>query len=342
MPPTLKDIASRANVSPALVSMYLNKNPKSRMSAETRQRIDAAIREMIYHPSALARSLRSGKSMTIGYAVGNIIETVYGFRTQTLLLAAHKYGYQLLISPVPFYDQEQELDCLSNLLNSRPAGILYNLYLKPDEEMARRLVNYPILQLDSTHPDYCSIQYELTSSFKSVAGLLVNKGVRKLGVAIGDRENRWYLPVATISRDCGLECVFIPDSVARNPEKLWETLLSSGAEFFFSYASVIVYNLLRYCELHGILEPLPSIYSYTLPTDYIAHPSIKGVIVNPFREFTNVSMEMMVHMINHPGYAIEHRQLATQFLDATALAGYYREQMEDPYYESLFVSHCAL
>lgn len=47
-------------------------------------------------------------------------------------------------------------------------------------------------------------------------------------------------------------------------------------------------------------------------------------------------------MINHPGYAIEHRQLATQFLDATALAGYYREQMEDPYYESLFVSHCAL
>ena len=45
MPPTLKDIANRANVSTALVSMYLNNNPKSRMSAETRQRIDTAIRE---------------------------------------------------------------------------------------------------------------------------------------------------------------------------------------------------------------------------------------------------------------------------------------------------------
>ena len=75
MPPTLKDIANRANVSPALVSMYLNNNPKSRMSAETRQRIDAAIRELNYRPSALARSLRSGKSMTIGYATGNIVGT---------------------------------------------------------------------------------------------------------------------------------------------------------------------------------------------------------------------------------------------------------------------------
>ena len=131
MPPTLKDIASRANVSPALVSMYLNKNPKSRMSAETRQRIDAAIREMNYHPSALARSLRSGKSMTIGYATGNIVGTFSSFQTQMLLLEAYRYGYQLLISLVPFYDLAQEQKILNNLLDSQPAGILYNLDLKP-------------------------------------------------------------------------------------------------------------------------------------------------------------------------------------------------------------------
>lgn len=147
MPPTLKDIASRANVSPALVSMYLNKNPKSRMSAETRQRIDAAIREMNYHPSALARSLRSGKSMTIGYATGNIVGTFSSFRTQMLLQEAYRFGYQLLISLVPFYDYAQEQKILNSLLDSQPAGILYNLDLRPDEETARRLKGYPILQM---------------------------------------------------------------------------------------------------------------------------------------------------------------------------------------------------
>ena len=130
MPPTLKDITSRANVSPALVSMYLNKNPKSRMSAETRQRIDAAIREMNYHPSALARSLRSGKSMTIGYATGNIVGTFSSFRTQMLLQEAYRFGYQLLISLVPFYDYAQEQKILNSLLDSQPAGILYRANFK--------------------------------------------------------------------------------------------------------------------------------------------------------------------------------------------------------------------
>ncbi len=54
----IKDIAERVGVSTALVSMYLNDHPLARMSEDTKRKIDEAVREMNYQPSATARSLK--------------------------------------------------------------------------------------------------------------------------------------------------------------------------------------------------------------------------------------------------------------------------------------------
>lgn len=70
--PTLKEIAREAGVSGALVSYYLNGGGKGRMREETRRRIDEAIRKLKYHPNRLARSLRTGRSRSIGFLAGNI------------------------------------------------------------------------------------------------------------------------------------------------------------------------------------------------------------------------------------------------------------------------------
>ena len=56
---TLKNIAEKAGVSVALVSNYINQRPSARMSAETKQKIDNALKELDYHGSAIARSLRT-------------------------------------------------------------------------------------------------------------------------------------------------------------------------------------------------------------------------------------------------------------------------------------------
>lgn len=339
MPPTLKDIASRANVSPALVSMYLNKNPKSRMSAETRQRIDAAIREMNYHPSALARSLRSGKSMTIGYATGNIVGTFSSFRTQMLLQEAYRFGYQLLISLVPFYDYAQEQKILNSLLDSQPAGILYNLDLRPDEETARRLKEYPILQMSGDNPAYNNFDFERQAAFEQAIELFCREGRRKLAVTVVANYGDWGRCITRTCREHDLEIVYIPDHVADNPKNLLEILSASGADSLLSYSSTIVAKMLHFCEQHEIVTLPACIYCYTLPTDYIAHPSIRGVIVNPFRESISECMKRMIEMIDNPAGPAEHRSLPAKFMNVTDLAQFYNTQLEDPYYEPILVAH---
>ena len=87
----IKDIAERVGVSTALVSMYLNHHPLSaRMAEKTKRRIDEAVREMNYQPSAAARSLKKGKSRTLGLVIGDIASVYSGFYSQMLLLCTIK------------------------------------------------------------------------------------------------------------------------------------------------------------------------------------------------------------------------------------------------------------
>ena len=67
MRPTLKTIAGIARVSPATVSLCLNRHPVARtLSEETRNRIWAAARECNYRPNYIAKALSRGRTSSIG------------------------------------------------------------------------------------------------------------------------------------------------------------------------------------------------------------------------------------------------------------------------------------
>lgn len=61
---TIRDLAKRAGVSVATVSRVLNDYPD--VSEETKQRVNALVRELNYRPSAAARSLVTRRSKVIG------------------------------------------------------------------------------------------------------------------------------------------------------------------------------------------------------------------------------------------------------------------------------------
>ena len=62
--PTIKDVAKRAGVSIATVSNVINGTRF--VSNELQTRVRAAVEELGYHPSSVGRSLRKGKSYSIG------------------------------------------------------------------------------------------------------------------------------------------------------------------------------------------------------------------------------------------------------------------------------------
>lgn len=98
MKPTLKDVAKLAGVNFTLVSKYLNHSSQARMTPETRARIDSALKELNYRPSASARTLRSGKSRTIGLVCGDLTNAYSAHFANLILNFLREHGYQLLIA----------------------------------------------------------------------------------------------------------------------------------------------------------------------------------------------------------------------------------------------------
>ncbi len=103
MHPTIKDVAKKANVSIATVSLAIHGN--KRISEETKQKVMRAIKELNYHPSRPARGLVSQKTGNIGFILTeNHFLRSEPFYTQIFLgaeLEAHNHDYYVLLTTIP-------------------------------------------------------------------------------------------------------------------------------------------------------------------------------------------------------------------------------------------------
>lgn len=97
---TIYDVARRAGVSIKTVSMVLNNLPV--VSAETRERVRAAIDALSYSPNRLARGLASHRSFMLGlFCDGSAIGSTYIAQIQMAMLKmCQKEGYHLVVEYV--------------------------------------------------------------------------------------------------------------------------------------------------------------------------------------------------------------------------------------------------
>jgi LacI family transcriptional regulator len=75
VPPTISDVARRANVSPATVSRTLTGS--ANVSPGTRRRVMEVVEELGYRPSAVARSLRRNSTAVLGLVITDITNPFY-------------------------------------------------------------------------------------------------------------------------------------------------------------------------------------------------------------------------------------------------------------------------
>ena len=112
MAATIKDVAKKARVSIATVSLVVHNNP--RISPETRKRVLQAIKELDYHPTHSARGLVSQKSGNIGFIVTeDHFSRSEPFYTQIFLgteFQAREYEYYILLTTIPSkYTEKDDL-----------------------------------------------------------------------------------------------------------------------------------------------------------------------------------------------------------------------------------------
>lgn len=182
---SLKDIAEKVGVSTALVSYVLNGQEKEkRVGEKLVTEIRAALKEMNYVPNHIARSLRNGKTQTIGFIVTDIANPFFSTMARCVEDEASKYGYTVIIGSSD-ENCEKSKRLVNTLLNRQVDGFIivpadgcydYAVTLANDE--------VPMVMVDRYIPDLTS-SYIVLDNFKAsfdAVQYLIKKGYKNIGM----------------------------------------------------------------------------------------------------------------------------------------------------------------
>lgn len=95
--PTLRDVARLAGVDISTVSRVVNDDPALRIAGATRERVEAAVRELSYRPNVQARGLRLAKTWTIGFVLPDLMNPFYAPIVEGAERSASESGYMIVI-----------------------------------------------------------------------------------------------------------------------------------------------------------------------------------------------------------------------------------------------------
>lgn len=180
---TSKHVAERAGVSQTTVSFVLNKVEGMSISAETRQRVLEAARELNYTPDSSARSLARGRSNNIALVVAQphrqvfideyIPKVLTGIREAT-----QKSGFRILVEAVP---NDQLGSAYQHLLQSKEAaGVILQLGSVSEAEIDRledcTMRGMPIVSLKNLGPAIHSVETDKLAGVGVIVQHLIDLG----------------------------------------------------------------------------------------------------------------------------------------------------------------------
>ena len=117
---TIYDVAGAAKVSLATVSRVMN-NPE-KVNPETREKVLRVIKELGYHPNAIARGLASRKSTTVGIVMADVSRAATAALLGGITDIAKKYDYAIKLFTM---DPEEDIkEAMRKCVAEQVDGIL--------------------------------------------------------------------------------------------------------------------------------------------------------------------------------------------------------------------------
>ena len=182
---SLKDIAQKAGVSTALVSYVLNgKEKEGRVGKEIAATITKIAKELNYQPNHLAKSLRSGKTFTIGLVLADISNPFFANIARIVENEARANGYTVICGSS---DEEaaKSWDLINVLVNRQVDGFII-VSSENTEKQVHHLIDHkiPFVLLDRHFPEI-PCDFVATDNYKAAydAGEhLISGGYRNIGL----------------------------------------------------------------------------------------------------------------------------------------------------------------
>jgi len=139
MPTTIREVAVRAGVSVSTVSRVLNNFPY--VSEQARARVVEAMTELEYRPDVAARSMRTGTSRAVGFAVSDISNPLFSAMAKGADVVLHPHGYSLVLANAGG-DPQREAEIVSALRQRRVDGLIVAVADETVPGLAERLAGF--------------------------------------------------------------------------------------------------------------------------------------------------------------------------------------------------------
>jgi LacI family transcriptional regulator len=124
-PPTIVDVAKRANVSKSTVSNVIRGAPN--ITPKTHAKVTKAIVELGYRPNILARQMVHQRTTILGVVVGDLANPFYAEMAKLIERFAAARGYRVMFCNTQG-EEEIEVAGLEGMIEQRVAGIIFLAY----------------------------------------------------------------------------------------------------------------------------------------------------------------------------------------------------------------------
>jgi LacI family transcriptional regulator, galactose operon repressor len=184
---TRDDVARYAQVSTAVVSYVINNGPRA-VAPETRRRVEEAIATLGYFPNAIARSLRSDQSNTIGLIIPTLIDPEYAEIASDIQSVCHDQGY-LVVLCASERDEASEEQAIGMLRNHQVDGVVI-LPTQDSPALLRPLLfaGVPTVILERYLPNAHSITVDDLEGGRIATHHLLALGHRRIALLLQDVE----------------------------------------------------------------------------------------------------------------------------------------------------------
>lgn len=181
---SLKDIAKKVGVSTATVSLVLNdKDEEGRISKEVAAKVRHAAEEMNYRPNTAARSLRTGKTKTLGLIVADISNPFFSKLARHIENIAGHNGYQVM-----FGSSDESNEKFARLINLFIEKNVDGLIVAPPQnseisimQLVKRRIPTVLVDRAMEGLPVSSIQIDNIGASYALTNYLVEQGCKRIG-----------------------------------------------------------------------------------------------------------------------------------------------------------------
>ncbi|KMQ52723.1 Transcriptional regulator [Chitinispirillum alkaliphilum] len=323
---TLKDIAQRAGVTSATVSMVINNKPN--ISEATRKKVLKIAKDLNYYPNVIARGLATRKSNSIGVIVPNlassfVVRVLQGIKSTNRDI---EYTVQLFDTIGQKESESQLFQRLARerridgviLISSTVTDEDLNVFVEesiPSIVVARKCDRLDSVYVNNERGAMDATDYLIEKGHRSVACVTSNKQ----GLPTQERLSGYKLSLEKRGIPFRSELVYeVDDDVMDSGIDVFKRINEAQPRVtavFVPAGDMVAIGIVKEAKRRGVIVPedLAVVGYDDLPAAEVIEPALTTVR-QPKLEMGDYAINMIVDKIEGREVGIKHKELQTKFI----------------------------